>query len=86
MFIHYLLINIISNFLTALNTPHLSLSHYVLLFNMHKCTSQLHTPQSPTETVNQTSEQDRQNTTITHKQYTLKHYTTFTIYDKKLFL
>ena len=84
MFTHYLLIIIISNFLSALNRPHLSLSHCVILFNTHKCTSQLHTPQFPTETITQTNEQDRLNTTITHKQTTLKLYTTLTIYDNRV--
>ena len=84
MFTHYLLIIIISNFLTALNRPHLSLSHCVILSNTHKCTSQLHTPQFPTETITQTNEQDRLNTTITHKQTTLKLYTTLTIYDNRV--
>ena len=84
MFTQYLLIFINSNFLTALNWPHLSLSHCVILFNTHTCTSQLHTPQFPTETINQTNEQDRLNTTITHKQTTLKLYTTLTIYDNRV--
>ena len=78
MFIHYLLIIIISIFFTALNTPHLSLFHYILLFNLHKCTSRLRsTTQIPTDTMTQTDEQDRLDTTITLKQYT---YTTFTMY------
>ena len=85
MFTHYLQIIIISNFLSALNRPHLSLSHCViLLFNTQKCTSQLHTPQFPTETITQINEQDRLNTTITHKQTTLKLYTTLTIYDNRV--
>ena len=84
MFTHYLLIIIISNCLTALNRLHLSLSHCVILFNTPKCTSQLHTPPFPTETINQTNDQDSLNTTITHKQTTLKLYTTLTVYDNRV--
>ena len=47
-------------------------------------TSQLHTPQFPTETITQTNEQVRLTTTITHKQTTLKLYTTLTIYDNRV--
>ena len=42
MFIHYLLLNIVSHFLTAFNTLHQTLSNYAFSFTMHKCTSQPH--------------------------------------------